>query len=318
VLQHKFSACVLLVSLVACLSSSAAQAAERPNKRVLVIGIDGCRPDVLKVAKTPNLKSLIDEGSFSEATNIVGTRGDKADTVSGPGWSNILTGVWADKHGVVNNNFEVMHYDLFPHFFAHVKEAFPQAKTNSYCVWPPIAEKIVSNADESKLFARQPDEPSCEAADTRCAAQAVDTLTHGDPDAMFVYLENVDDTGHRKGFHPSVPDYVAAIEEVDGHLGEVLTALRGRPHYAQEDWLVLVATDHGGAGNTHVGGRENREVNTVFLIVSGPDAARGTIDGPTHQVDVVATALTHMGIGLKPEWKLDGHPVGLKTPASTN
>jgi hypothetical protein len=27
--------------------------------------------------------------------------------------------------------------------------------------------------------------------------------------------------------------------------------MRSRPQYAEEDWLVLVTTDHGGKGNSH-------------------------------------------------------------------
>ncbi len=230
---------VLWAACAAVLTTTAiSQAADRPAARLLIIGIDGCRVDALKTARIPHLQALIDDGAFSDATNIISPRGDRADTVSGPGWSNVLTGVWADKHGVLNNKFEVTHYDAYPHFFVRVKEAFSQAKTCSYCVWPPIHEKIVSAADESRLFARTQEEASCAAADQRCAAQAVDTLSHGDPDAMFVYFENVDDTGHRKGFHPAVPEYLQAIEDVDRHVGEVLDALHARPRYGQENWLV--------------------------------------------------------------------------------
>ena len=307
------AACVLVLT-----STAIIQAADRPAARVLIIGINGCRVDALKTARIPHLQALIEGGAFSDATNIVGVRADRADTVSGPGWSNVLTGVWADKHGVLNNNFKVMHYDSYPHFFAHVKEVFPQAKTCSYCVWPPIHEKIVSAADESRLFARTQNEGSCAAADQRCATQAVETLSAGDPDAMFVYFENVDDTGHRKGFHPTVPEYIQAIEEVDRHVGEVLDSLHARPHYTEENWLILVATDHGGQGIDHGGGRAYPEINTVFMIISGADAAHGKISGRTDQVDVVATALTHLGVSLKPEWKLDGHPVGLKPAGAAN
>jgi predicted AlkP superfamily pyrophosphatase or phosphodiesterase len=259
----------------------------------------------------PHLQSLINTGAYSETTNILGSRDDGADTVSGPGWSNLLTGVWPDKHGVLNNEFKVMHYDKYPHFFGRAKYAFPHAKAYSYCVWPPIHEKIVSAADESQCFRRTKEEPSCAAADLRCAAQAVATLSSGDPDIVFVYFENVDDTGHRKGFHPTVPEYVEAIEVVDQRVGEVLAALRGRPHFKDEHWLVLVGTDHGGRGTSHGGGRALPEINTVFLIVSGAGSSRGMIEGKTNQVDLVVTALTHLGVPLKPEWELDGHPVGL-------
>ena len=34
------------------------------SKKVLLIGIDGCRPDVLKIANTPNIDQLINKGIF--------------------------------------------------------------------------------------------------------------------------------------------------------------------------------------------------------------------------------------------------------------
>ena len=313
-MAHKTAvACFLFFS-----TTVLAHAADRPSSRVLFIGIDGCRVDALKAVKPSHLQSLIDSGAFSDSANILGTRGDTADTVSGPGWSNLLTGVWADKHGVLNNEFKVMHYDEYPHFFSRLRDVFPRAKTYSYCVWPPIHEKIVSAADESRCFRRQKDEASCAEADKRCAAQAVETLAHGDPDVMFVYFENVDDTGHRKGFHPGIPEYVAAIKEVDNRVGEVLDALHSRPRFKDENWLALVGTDHGGRGTGHGGGRALPEINTVFLIVSGAGATRGTIEGQTNQVDLVATALAHLGVPLKPEWKLDGRPVGLRSHDSGN
>jgi predicted AlkP superfamily pyrophosphatase or phosphodiesterase len=311
-LRSFFRSCLVFSMYASCVV-----AADRPNNRVLLIGIDGCRTDALKAAEPPHLGQLIDQGAFSDATNIVGTRADEADTVSGPGWSNILTGVWADKHGVTNNAFKVKHYDKYPHFFVHVNEVFAGAHTHSYCVWPAIDTHIVAGADESICFARDAkSEPDCAAADARCAAKAVEILKTADPDVLFVYFENVDATGHLKGFHRSVPEYIAAIQGVDSHVGEVLSALRGRPKFEAENWLILVGTDHGGRGTGHGGGREAPEVNTVWLIVSGAGAAPGMIEGRTHQVDLVATALAHLEVPIDPTWGLDGRPVGLRQTAS--
>ncbi|HEY1065364.1 MAG TPA: sulfatase-like hydrolase/transferase, partial [Pirellulales bacterium] len=99
---------------------------------------------------------------------------------------------------------------------------------------------------------------------------------------------------------------------VDGHVGDVMTALKNRKTLAQEDWLVIVCTDHGGQGKGHGGGRKTPEIRNVFLIVSGDAAQSGVVEAETYQVDVVPTALTHLGVAIKPEWKLDGKPVGLK------
>jgi predicted AlkP superfamily pyrophosphatase or phosphodiesterase len=300
-----------LVSLSLIVLAAAALAAESPpRKKVLVIGIDGCRPDALKAARTPNLDRLIRDGVLVENTEIIGDRPTGSDTISGPGWSSILTGVWADKHGVKDNEFRGANYREYPHFFRRLKDARSDAVTVSVVSWPPIHERIVSAADvslallgETKDYAK---------ADARVAAEAKRLLVEKNPDALFVYFGNVDETGHKTGFHPAVPEYRQAIEDVDRHIGEVLESIRSRATYGDEDWLVLVCTDHGGRGTGHGDGHAFPEIRMVFLIISGPSAKREPVRENTYLVDVAATALSHLGVALQPEWKLDGRPVGLK------
>lgn len=93
----------------------------------------------------------------------------------------------------------------------------------------------------------------------------------------------------------------------------MLAAIEARPGSADEDWLIIVCTDHGGIGLRHGGGRNEPDVRNTFLIVSGEASERGKSQASTYQVDVAATALTHLGIELEAEWELDGRPVGLRT-----
>lgn len=285
-----------------------------PARKVLVIGIDGCRPDALSAANTPHLDKLIERGTYCVDTQILADRETPGDTVSGPGWSNLLTGVWPDKHGVIDNSFKGSKYDEFPHFFARLKSRWPDAVTGSFTTWMPIKEKILSAADVGRNF---PDPApknldEYKSGDRDATAACVEFITEQDPTAVTLYLGQVDETGHKFGFHPKVKDYIAAIETVDAHIGDVLTAIEKRLNLAKESWLVIVCTDHGGVGLNHGGGRKTPEIRDTFLIVSGPAAKQGRMEEPTYQVDVVATALTHLGIELKPEWKLDGKAVGLK------
>ena len=90
--------------------------AER-SKYVLAIGIDGLRTDALDAAKTPNIDALKKNGSYSNTCKILGVRYQKNDTISGPGWTSYLTGVWADKHGVHDNEFGGQRIARYPHFF---------------------------------------------------------------------------------------------------------------------------------------------------------------------------------------------------------
>lgn len=298
------------IALCGCVDGAVSAAAE-PRKKVLVIGIDGLRPDALLAAEAPHLRKLIESGAFTDTTQILGPRPTESDTISGPGWSSILCGVWSDKHRVLDNEFTRTDYAAYPHFFARLKESRPGATTLSVVNWPPIHEKITSAADIDLLPAHA-DDKDYAGWDEKVAVAAAQGLYERDVDAAFVYFGNVDVSGHAEGFHPSVPRYMDAIAAVDRHVGELLAALRQRPHYADEDWLIIVCTDHGGQGTNHGGGHDVPEIRTVFLIVGGQSAQPGRIEGETYLVDVVPTALAHLGVVPREEWGLDGRAVGLR------
>ena len=78
----------------------AASLAIAPVKKVLILGVDGLMPTALKAARTPHFDKLIADRCISYAAQA----GDI--TVSGPGWSSMLTGVWREKHGVPDNAFK--------------------------------------------------------------------------------------------------------------------------------------------------------------------------------------------------------------------
>jgi hypothetical protein len=300
-----------VVSVCLVLWTAAFASAAEPVKKVMFIGVDGCRWDAVEVADTPHLDRLVKDGYFAIGTEILAPRETPGDTVSGPGWSNLLCGVWPDKHGVVDNSFKGSNYKEYPHFFARVKEVRPNATTASFSNWGPIKDRILSAADE--VYTEDAHGAVAYiAADTRATDACIDVLRTKQPDVVMLYQGQVDETGHAKGFHPKVPEYCAAIERVDDNIGRVLQTIRDRSTFEYEDWLVIVATDHGGLGTNHGGGRKIDEIRRTFMIVSGPSAMKGRTEAPTYQVDVVASALKHLGIEPKPEWKLDGKAVGLK------
>src|SRR6185436_18967636 len=88
----------------------ASVAQDASAKKVLIIGIDGCRPDALLNAQAPHLHGLIKNGAFSAKAQT----GDM--TASGSGWGSLLTGVWREKHGVRGNDFALANFKEFPDF----------------------------------------------------------------------------------------------------------------------------------------------------------------------------------------------------------
>jgi predicted AlkP superfamily pyrophosphatase or phosphodiesterase len=288
----------LAVALVG-LAPGRADADERVRNKILIIGIDGCRPDALRRAQAPHLAGLIRDGAFSDQAQT----GDI--TISGPGWASLVTGVWRTKHGVRDNDFDGANFGQYPHFFRRLKQHRPRAFTASLVHWGPINTRLVVDSDFTRTY-RQ---------DRRVADEACRLLQEQDPDVVFLQFDDVDAAGHKHGFDPAGLPYRQAIEQVDAHVGSLLEVLRRRPTYAKESWLILVSTDHGGSGKAH--GENIPEHRTIFLIVSGSAAARGVITPAPRVVDLAPTALTHLGVPIDPKWDWDGRPVGLKPRTPT-
>jgi len=135
-------------------------AEEATKKNVLIIGIDGVRGDALSRSNTPNLNRLIAKGAFTTHNRVI-AENSSTNTISGPGWSSILTGVWADKHGVQNNEFDGSNFQRYPHFFAHLKSSAQVSLTASYVSWDPINQFIVSSACYMAFIFFQPEGTVC-------------------------------------------------------------------------------------------------------------------------------------------------------------
>src|SRR5512139_508565 len=88
---------------------------ESPRRKVLIISLDGCRPDALQAASTPNVDSLIADGAYSYLAQTGPV------PISGPSYSSMFTGVWNDKHGVYDNEFTGARFDLYPIFFCRLR-----------------------------------------------------------------------------------------------------------------------------------------------------------------------------------------------------
>jgi len=91
----------LLIALVLTLMVMTA-AAQSPTPVVLMISIDGLRPDYVTGAdkhglKIPALRRFVTEGAFAEGVEGV------IPTVTYPSHTTLITGVWPAKHGILAN-----------------------------------------------------------------------------------------------------------------------------------------------------------------------------------------------------------------------
>lgn len=280
------------------------------ERKVLFIGVDGVRSDALQQANTPTWDSLCASGLYTYTSWHVGI------TVSGPSWSSMLTGVWHGKHGVTNNNYTGSNFNDYPYFTTLAKQYRTDLKTAQVTSWDPMSSAVYNDGWDSKIVV--PSDDACEAA-------GIAQLADADLDVLFIHIDDCDAQGHGNGFSPTVASYMNQVEYVDGQLRRILNALKSRANYGNEEWMVIMTTDHGGIGTGH--GGPTRVEREIWWVASGPGVpqAQISIDLPSVAdlfpnpddyrtapmlTDIAVTALDYLleeNIDdLITEWDLDG------------
>jgi hypothetical protein len=295
--------CGAMLAAVAGVACSTPPSPE-PSPKVLVVAMDGVRPDALARANTPTIEALIDAGCYSDSAQCEDL------TFSAPNWSTILHGVHRDKHLSLDNEYPETNLDAWPDFFTYLERHDPSLNTYRVITWKEAHEGQPTGADVAifRDYQTQGDELATEDVVRLLAGDHPEYAD--DPDAIFIFYSDTDEAGHEFGFHPDVPEYLAAIETVDGYLGRIIAAMEERSTFAEEDWLVVVTSDHGGdLEGTHSGGTP--EKRTIPFLVSGSSVIGDAPFPAARNVDVAKTVLAHMGVPIDEAWGLDGHVVGL-------
>ncbi len=224
---------------------------ENSLTKVLFIGIDGCVPSAITETAMPNLYQLVQQ-SWA-ATNALA----EVPTWSATGWSGLLTGVSVEKHNVTNNEFTNNRLAEYPSLFKYIKQEKPGWRTTSFVQWEPININIVKTEDVTKKI---------KGSDQTVENSAIEELQRTDPpELMFLHFDDVDHAGHDKGFGLATTEYANAVKVADARVGRILAAVKARPTYGTENWLIVVATDHGGNGTGH-GGSSYVEQNAFIVL----------------------------------------------------
>ncbi|MGP3956446.1 alkaline phosphatase family protein [Nonomuraea sp. 3N208] len=298
----------------------------------MVVGMDGLRFDLLAASGAPVLTALMSTGAYGTSLlpygeagaprtespgEVVPMRPEPGDggrviesrTDSGPGWSSIATGVWPDKHGIVDNGFADPQFQKFPDFLTRAKNARPDLVTSAFFSWAALAEHGAFGPAIDHRFVLDGYTVGWAEADKQVTEAAERHLAQDDPGAVFVYLGDADEVAHDVG--PHGPEYAASLQTEDAYLGRLLDTIRARPSYPDERWTVVVTTDHGHVDEGGHGGTSDEE-RTVFVIATrlGEDLGGRSLGTP-RLVDVAPMALAALEVPIAPEWNLDGVPLGL-------
>jgi hypothetical protein len=297
----------------------------------LTIMLDGARADVMLMATTPNFDSICN-GSWAEgyrgAWSLAAHTIKDAPTISGPNHAAIATGVTSGKTQVPNNDLYENYNEknasaTYKNYLTRIETRFPEKGTVFLYEWNPDKTLVSKNnhcdwalQGVDKIHAlRIPAilDGSFETENWKKGTEA---------DAILWYIDKPDAVGHRGGYCPPGTkhnDYIKTIEEIDGWVGKILDAIKNRPNFAKEDWLIIITSDHGGWISGH--GSMRSENYTIPLMISGKNVVQGEIQGQPCCADTAVTVLDHFGFDvakMKEDGLLDGSVRGKSETVSAS
>jgi predicted AlkP superfamily pyrophosphatase or phosphodiesterase len=285
--------CVLIVLFLGAPFTRAEEHKQAVPSRVLIISIDGCRPDVALRADMPHLRGLMARGSFSFWANTT----DVAITL--PSHVSMLSGVTPEKHGIHYNDDKPTNqpeHPLVPTLFDLAKK---KGYTTAVCAGKSKFRAFDTEGALDWKFVK-------EAGDDEVASAAAAIIHEHKPQVMFVHFPDCDRVGHADGW--GCPAQVAVLGKADVALGTVLSALDDER--LTDSTLIILSADHGGNGRTH-GGLDPRSRHIPW-IAAGPGVKQNydltlNIKLVIFTYDTFATACDVLGIPLPSN--CDGKPV---------
>lgn len=253
-------------------------------KRVILIMLDGCRPDAIPLADAPNIQALQAAGaSTSRGQSIM-------PSITLPCHTSIFYSLPPTVHGIDSNIWRGLPVDC-PSLIDVVAQT--GYDTAAFYTWEPLRDMAAPGSLDvlhyRSLSWRHFEELTASIPDTVAAKR---------PTFSFVYLEATDALGHLYGWMS--PGYLGALARADEVVGNLVQALEAA-NLTDETLLVIMA-DHGGHGHGH--GTDSPEDMTVPVIFAGAGIrAEHAIQTQVTLMDVAPTILAALDIPQPGAWQ---------------
>ena len=258
-------------------------------KYAVVITIDGLRPDAISKSNSPNINSLMKQGSYSlEARTVI-----PPHTL--PAHTSLVTGLNTKKHKRELNfwNPSMDYVDKETIFSIAKKQGLNTAMfvgkdKLEYLAKPGTIDHFESTSREADSI-------------EKIGSHFSSYMKIEKPQLTLIHFPEPDLTGHKKGWMSK--EYIRALEKVDNAIGVIIDSLLKAGIY--NETFVVITSDHGGKGKKHKD--PDPEVITIPWIAFGKGVKKDyKIKEKVYIYDTAATVLSALGINIPLE--LDGKP----------
>lgn len=297
--MKKLNLVLVVVLAVLTLNSFAKAPGVKGVKHVVLIGLDGWGAYSVPKANMPNVKSLMEKGSYTlESRSIL-------PSSSAPNWAAMFMGVGPELHGYTTWGSEtpeipsrvILKNGIFPTVFQVVRDARPDAEIGVFSEWLGI--KYLIDTLSVSVYQNTPDYNKYP---TALCETAVKYIKEKKPTLAAFCFDNPDHVGHQTGH--DTPAYYEKLEELDGYVGQIIQAAKDAGIY--EETIFIVTADHGGINKGH-GGKTLQEMQIPFIICGKGVKAGHKIGSSVMQFDTAATIAYILGAKAPQVWI--GRPV---------
>lgn len=250
-MRQQLAFVLALLGVAACHSHGAAPRVyiDHPDRHyVVMLSLDGFRPDYLNATDTPNLLRLAAAGARAEYMISV------FPSKTFPNHFSIATGQYVDHHGLAGNRFwdprrrqwyaigdtlavrDESWYGAEPIWVTAEK----QGVHSGIFLWPASEAPIEGiRPSRYKIFVRDDSVPMLARADSMVAWLGLPVAER--PQLILGYIEVVDHAGHQAGW--DAPLTRAAVREADSAVGRLWDGVQASA--VRNSVTVIVVSDHG-------------------------------------------------------------------------
>src|SRR5699024_7347006 len=303
-------------------------AKETPGQtpKIVFIVIDGIPADMILQVKTPGIDSISHAGGFTKAF-VGGKKGgySESPTISAVGYNSLLTGTWANKHNVWNNDVKEPNYHYWI-LFRLVEELAPEKKTAIFSSWTDNRTKLIGVGKDSTnnlrldyyfdgfdrdtvAYPHDEEGEYIRMIDNHVAKEAAEYIEELGPDLSWVYLWYPDHVAHQYG---DSPEFRQAIKHADQQVQAIWQAVQKRMDREEEDWLIVVTTDHGRDNQTGKGhGGQSPRERSIWIATNASELNNYFENNEPGIVDIYPTVSRFMDLEIPVEQQreLDGIPL---------
>jgi predicted AlkP superfamily pyrophosphatase or phosphodiesterase len=261
---------------------------EAVSSYVLVISVDGLRPDAIGERETPALFRMLETGSYSlAATTIM-----PSNTL--PSHTSMLTGESPDRHRVSWNNVPAARFDT-----VEVPTIFGVARARGYRTAAFFSKAKFHALQRAGTldFSQAPGGWFGKWPSTRTVSDVEEYLDRSRPNLLFVHLSDPDTAGHESGWMSDA--YRRAVAAADTGIARLLAAADAA--HGAGNYTVIVSADHGGHGKGH-GTDDPRDVTIPWIAWGKGVRAAHLSSISISTMDTASTVLWTLGLPEPTDW----------------